>query len=746
MSITNTKAEKEKNEILSRYRALLGALKGELKKGDKERIRLAFEIALDAHKDMRRKSGEPYILHPIAVAQIVAEEIGLGPTGVICALLHDTVEDTEITLEDIERQFGKSVSDIIDGLTKIAVVFDVRGYLQAENIRKILLTMAKDVRVILIKLADRLHNMRTMDSMPRNKQLKITSETVYLYIPLAHRLGLYNIKSELEDLAMKYNEPKAYKQIVAKLAESKKERNKYITEFTHPIKEQLHQYTHGLEIFGRSKTIHSIWRKMKEQGVPFEEVYDKFAIRIIIDVPFEEEKATCWGVYSVVTDIYRPNPDRLRDWISTPKANGYEALHTTVMGPQGKWVEVQIRSKRMNEVAEKGYAAHWKYKEKNSSETLLDDWLKRIRELLENPNTNTLDLIDDFKLNLFSEEIYVFTPKGEMKILPTRSTVLDFAYEIHSELGKHCIGGKLNHKIVAINHTLNNGDQLEILSSKKQRPSEDWLQYVVTSKARAGIKDILKDERRRIIDIGRKSLENIFEEKKLTFNSGNVGKIMEFFKIPSQQELFYSIGVGNFKISDMENFMKVGDEVRVKENAKPAAQNLELIIKNKLQHNANVLVLHEPDQEIDYNLASCCKPIPGDEVFSYVNKSGDIEVHRSNCPKAINNISKFGFPIVQTKWIKHHQIAFLTGVKIKGLDDVGVVYKIATIISGDLKVNMQSITIDSQNGIFEGTIKVFVNDMQQLNELMNRLQELDGILTVNRWEDVNKNEKESGNS
>ena len=736
MDTTQSKQEKERNEILSEYRLLLKSLKSELKKGDKERIRLAFEIAVDAHKDMRRKSGEPYILHPLAVAKIVAEEIGLGPTGVICALLHDTVEDTEITLEDIERQFGKTVKEIIDGLTKISAVFDVKGYLQAENIRKILLSMAKDVRVILIKLADRLHNMRTMDSMPRNKQLKITSETVYLYIPLAHRLGLYNIKSELEDLSMKYNEPKAYKQIVVKLAETKNERNKIIGEFITPIKQRLEAENKKVEIFGRPKTIHSIWRKMKEQSIPFEEVYDKFAIRIITDVPADEEKAACWGIYSIITDAYSPNPDRLRDWISTPKANGYEALHTTVMGPQGKWFEVQIRSKRMNEVAEKGYAAHWKYKEKNNNETLLDDWLKRIRELLENPNTNTLDLIDDFKLNLFSEEIYVFTPKGEMKILPATSTVLDFAYEIHSEVGKHCIGAKINHKIFPLTQQLNNGDQVEVLTSKKQRPGEDWLQHVVTSKARSGIKDILKDERRRIILIGKKALENIFKDKKLTFNSSNISKISDYFKISNTQELYYSIGVGNFQWSDIENFMKVGDEIQVKKNAKPQVQNIELLIKNKLQHNASLLVLNEPNQEIDYNLAECCKPIPGDDVFGYVDKAGEIEVHRSNCPKAINNISKFGFSIVRTKWTKQHQIAFLTGIKITGLDDVGVVYKISTIISGEQKVNMQSITIDSKDGIFEGMIKVFVKDTAQLIQLMDRLRELDGILSVNRWEEA----------
>ncbi|MBP9923669.1 MAG: bifunctional (p)ppGpp synthetase/guanosine-3',5'-bis(diphosphate) 3'-pyrophosphohydrolase, partial [Bacteroidia bacterium] len=477
-------AEAEKDMILKAYRALLRALKPSLGKGDKKTIRQAFDMSMEAHKDMRRKTGEPYILHPLAVAQICAEEIGLGPLAIVCALLHDTVEDTHLTLEDIKSNFGEKAASIVDGLTKIAGVFDKGTSLQAENFRKMLLTLSDDVRVILIKLADRLHNMRTLDSMKRDKQLKIASETAYLYAPLAHRLGLYSIKTELEDLSMKYTEPEIYNDIYDKVQQTRKERNRFINEFSEPIKNELVKQDFKFDIKGRSKSIHSIWSKMKRQGVSFEEIYDLFAIRIIIDTDEENEKPMCWKAYSIITDFYHPNPDRLRDWISTPKANGYESLHTTVMGPNGKWVEVQIRSRRMDEIAEKGYAAHWKYKE-SSAESAIDEWIEKIRELLESPETNALDFIDDFKLNLFSDEIFVFTPGGDMKTLPSGATALDFAFEIHTDLGSKCIGAKVNHKLVPLSHKLRSGDQAEILTSNKQTPKEDWLSYVVTAKAKS---------------------------------------------------------------------------------------------------------------------------------------------------------------------------------------------------------------------------------------------------------------------
>ncbi|RZK76186.1 MAG: bifunctional (p)ppGpp synthetase/guanosine-3',5'-bis(diphosphate) 3'-pyrophosphohydrolase, partial [Pedobacter sp.] len=535
--------EAEKLEILKRYRALLRACKPTMQRGDKKEIRKAFDMALESHKNMRRKSGEPYIYHPIAVAQIAAEEIGLGTTSIVCALLHDVVEDTDITLEDIEREFGKKTAKIIDGLTKISGVFDYNSSLQAENFRKMLLTLADDVRVILIKLADRLHNMRTMDFMPRQKQLKIASETIYLYAPLAHRLGLYAIKSELEDLSMKYLEPDTYKYIATQLNEKKAERSLFIKRFVDPINEILAEQGLTASIYGRPKSIHSIWNKMKSKNIPFEEVYDLFAIRIILDSLPEHEKADCWKAYSIVTDLYRPNPDRLRDWVSSPKGNGYESLHTTVMGPKGQWVEVQIRTLRMNEIAEKGFAAHWKYKE-SSSDNGLDQWITKVREMLNNPEANALDFLDDFKMNLFSDEIFIFTPKGALLQLPLGATALDFAFEIHTDVGAKCIGAKVNHKLVPLSYKLQNGDQVEIITSSKQTPKEDWLNTVVTAKAKSKIKSSLKEEKRKVAEMGKEALERKLKSLKITYNTDNINKISYFFKLPSTQELFIAVAQG----------------------------------------------------------------------------------------------------------------------------------------------------------------------------------------------------------
>src|SRR5258707_2320310 len=490
----NLNEEQERKLILREYRALLRSLKEKLKPGDKKMIRMAFEMSADAHKTMRRKSGEPYILHPLAVAKICVEEIGLGVRSTICSLLHDTVEDTDISLEDVEREFGQEIARIVDGLTKISNVIDVNASQQAENFKKILLTLTDDPRVILIKLADRLHNMRTLDSMKREKQLKISSETVYVYAPLAHRMGLYNIKTEMEDLAMKYMEPETYKEIAQRLAETKRERTKYINEFVKPIKDKLDKGDFNAEIYGRPKSIHSIWNKMKKKGVAFEEVYDLFAIRVILDSPPEKEKEDCWKVYSMITDEYNPSPERLRDWLSNPKSNGYEALHTTVMGPQGNWVEGQIRSKRMNEIAEKGLAAHWKYKEDTADESRFDKWFQQIREVLTMEDNDSINFLQDFKTSFLAEDIYVYTPKGDVKMLPLGSTALDFAFSIHSKIGEQCIGAKVNHKLVPISHKLRSGDQVEIITSSKQRPTEDWINYVVTAKAKSKVKDALKEE------------------------------------------------------------------------------------------------------------------------------------------------------------------------------------------------------------------------------------------------------------
>ncbi len=725
--------EAENQEIRKRYRALLRACKSTLQKGDKHMIRRAFDMALESHKDMRRKSGEPYIYHPIAVAQIAAEEIGLGTTSIVCALLHDVVEDTAISLDDIEREFGKKVARIIDGLTKIAGVFDTNSSLQAENFRKMLLTLADDVRVILIKLADRLHNMRTMDYMPRDKQLKISSETVYLYAPLAHRLGLYAMKSELEDLSMKYMESETYKFIAHKLNEKKAERELYIKNFVGPIKDILNEQELNASVYGRSKSIHSIWNKMRKKSIPFEEVYDLFAIRIILDSPPENEKADCWKSYSIVTDLYRPNPDRLRDWVSSPRANGYESLHTTVMGPKGQWVEVQIRTLRMNEIAEKGFAAHWKYKE-SSSDNGLDQWIQKVRDLLSNPESNALDFLDDFKMNLFSDEIFIFTPKGALMQLPTDATALDFAFEIHSDLGASCIGAKVNHKLVPLSYKLQNGDQVEIITSSKQSPKEDWLNFVVTAKAKARIKSALKEEKRKVAEEGKEILERKLKSLKITYNTENIHKLSLFFKLHSSLDLFYNIAKGKI---DLKNLKEFHASERVTENRGPEkieTAQVEGIFNRVKAKDSDTLLIGEDLQKIDYKLANCCNPIPGDDVFGFITINDGIKIHRTNCPNATKLLSNYGYRVVKAKWTAQKQLAFLTGLRITGIDDVGLINKLTTVISHDFKVNMRSITVDSNDGIFEGSLMIYVNDTQHLDSLIKKLKQVKGVTSITRFD------------
>jgi GTP pyrophosphokinase len=695
-------------------------------------IRRAFDMAHESHKDMRRKSGEPYIYHPVAVAQIAAEEIGLGTTSIVCALLHDVVEDTEITLEDIEHEFGKKTAKIIDGLTKISGVFDYNSSLQAENFRKMLLTLADDVRVILIKLADRLHNMRTMDFMPRDKQLKISSETVYLYAPLAHRLGLYSIKSELEDLAMKYMEPVTYKAIARQLNEKKVERENFVHNFIEPINEILNDQDLKADIYGRPKSINSIWTKMRKKSIPFEEVYDLFAIRIILDSKPENEKSDCWKAYSIVTDLYRPNPDRLRDWVSSPKANGYESLHTTVMGPRGQWVEVQIRTRRMNEIAEKGFAAHWKYKE-SSADSGLDQWINKIRELLNNPEANALDFLDDFKMNLFSDEIFIFTPKGALIQLPVNATALDFAFEIHTDIGASCIGAKVNYKLVPLAHKLQNGDQVEIITSSKQSPKEDWLSFVVTAKAKSKIKSALKEEKRKVAEEGKEILERKLKSLKITYNSDNLYKLTYYFKLPSTLDLFFNVASGKIDLKQLKEFSA---SEKVVEN-KPEKTILPLVdgfLRKPKTKDSDTLLIGEDLQKIDYRLSTCCNPIPGDDVFGFVTVSEGIKIHRTNCPNAAKLMSNYGYRIVKAKWDSQKELAFLTGLRITGIDDVGLINSITTVISNDFKVNMRSITVDSYEGIFDGSIMVFVNDTVHLELLITRLKELKGVTSVTRYD------------
>lgn len=728
-------SEDEKKLILRQYRSLLRSAKFSKSDEDRLQIRKAFDLALDSHAGVKRKSGESYIFHPIAVAKIVSEEIGLGTTGIVCALLHDVVEDTEVTLEQIESMFGSKIALIIDGLTKISGVVGQTKSIQAENFRKVLLTLSDDVRVILIKLADRLHNLRTLDSMRPDKQRKIASETLFIYAPMAHRLGLYNIKTELEDLSLKFTEPELYHEIESKLQKTKAVRTRFINQFTVPIQKSLHEHGINASIKGRTKSIYSIVNKIRNKKVAFEEIFDVFAIRIIIDAPFEREKSECWRVYSIVTDFYKPNPDRLRDWISTPKSNGYESLHTTVMSPTGKYVEVQIRTNRMDEIAEKGYAAHWKYKESSNQESNLDDWIAKIRELLENPNTNAIEFIDDFKLNLFNDEIFAFTPKGDLITMPKGATALDFAFEIHTEIGQHCMGAKVNHKLVPLSYEIKSGDQIEIITSKKKKPSEDWLSYAVTGKARAKIKTLLKEDKKRIGDDGKEILFRKLKQRKLENNLQTIQAVKDFYQMKTEADLFYLIGLGKIDLTRLKEFKVENGKVKA-----PHATHYQKTVNEeegllaKTKSKSDTLLIGENMESMDYKLAPCCNPIPGDEVFGFVTINDGIKIHRINCPNAVQLMSNYAYRVVKARWTTQSTISFLAGIRVTGFDKVGVVSEITNIISKDLNVNMRSISFDSDDGIFEGNIKVFVHDTTHLTNLSSKISKIEGVLSVERMD------------
>ena len=735
--------EEDKKVILRDYRSLLRAIGTSVNKDGKKRIRQAFEIAAEAHKHMRRKSGEPYILHPIAVAKIVASEMYLGTTSIICALLHDTVEDTEMTLDDIQFDFGNTVRKIIDGLTKISTVASGQDTsLQAENFRKILLTLADDPRVILVKIADRLHNMRTLQSMRRDKQLKIASETSYIYAPIAHRLGLYEIKSELEDLSLRYTQPEVYFDLKDKLANTKRERNRYIREFIKPVRTELEKAGFNFEIAGRSKSIHSIWNKMEKKNVEFEEVFDLFAIRIILESPPEDEKSDCWKVFSIITDLYHHTTDRMRDWLSAPKSNGYEALHTTVMSPQGKWVEVQIRSKRMNEIAEKGLAAHWKYKEGDQKESKIDLWLKNIRETLQDSDANALELISDIKTDLFKDEIFCYSPKGKVVTLPKGATALDFAFDIHSELGKTCIGAKVNYKLVPISEELKNGDQIEIITSKKQKPSSDWLSFVKTGKAKSRIKYYLKEEKRKIADEGKAILKRKLKNKNIELNDQNAMVIMNYFNYDSHIDMYYDMAQQQFDFKQIKEFEnKNGHLVAPKKSKDPRTRDLEkekeeAKLKKEVPSKDYELVLfgNESSDKIQYTLANCCKPIQGDDVFGFITTGEGMKIHTNNCPNAPSLLAQYSHRVVKAKWAGSKEISFLTTLKVTGVDDVGIINNITNIISGELKINMRSMSIESTEGLFEGKIKVFVREKAELKKLMHKLEKVSGVHKVSRVE------------
>ena len=727
--------DQDTKHILSAYRVLLKALRDKSSREELDMVRKALEVAMDAHDGVRRKSGEPYILHPMEVAQIVVKEVGLGSLSATAALLHDVVEDSDYTLEDIDRMFGEKVARIIDGLTKISGVFDPNSSAQAENFRKMLLTLGDDVRVILIKLADRLHNMRTMESMPAHKQVKIASETLFIYAPMAHRLGLYNIKTEMEDLSLKYTEPEVYRDIAMKMKAVQADEIRSLQRFSSPIKTALKTEGIKFTVKERTKSIFSIRRKMVNQGITFDEVYDRFAIRIILDVPLEQEKAACWKAYSVVTDFYRPNPDRLRDWISSPKSNGYESLHTTVMGPDGHWVEVQIRSERMDANAELGLASHWKYKDEEVADNKLDGWLSRVREALENPDTNALEFIDDFKFNLFSDDIFVFTPRGELRTLPKGASPLDFSFDIHTDVGLSTLGAKVNGRLVQLNYKLKSGDQIEIITSAKQKPREEWLNYVVTSKARTKIRSSLREERNIAAERGKEILQRKLSSQKLKLNKEVERELTQFLKLRDSQELFYQAGLGLIDNQDLKRFAKErgGGPINFLRNRfkRPSKKAVEA---GRTEHIAGKshLVFGAEEQKLVYKLSPCCNPIEGDDVFGFITSSEGIKVHRKDCPNAIAMQSRFASRIIKARWVSDEVQEFVAIINISGIDTVGLVNKITKIISNDLNVNIRSLNISGDGGIFEGELTVVVRNKLHLQNVMDEIGKVDGITEVTR--------------
>ena len=719
--------------ILKAYSKLLRQSRSIITGDDSKIIKKAFRISLDAHKNMRRKSGEPYILHPISVAQICVSEIGLGTTAIIAALLHDVVEDTDITLEYIEKEFGERVAKICDGLTKISGVLSPGSSIQSENFRKMLLTLVDDVRVILIKLADRLHNMRTLDSMSRSAQLKNSSETIFIYSPLAHRLGLYSIKSELDDLYLKYTDNINYKKVSKNLKDTKIKRDKFIRSFIRPIKKKLKSFELDFKVIGRPKSIFSIYNKMKKQNKSFEEIYDLFAIRIILNSSISEEKTQCWQAYSCVTDCYQPNPDRLKDWISTPKTNGYESLHTTVMSSTGKWVEVQIRSKRMDEIAEKGFAAHWKYKEKIKGGSQFEDWISSIRDLISQKNYSPQEFLDDFKGNLYNEEIFVFTPNGDLKTLPQNSTVIDFAFSIHSELGSKCTGAKIDDKLVPINHQLKSGDQVNVITSSNQKPSEDWLKKVVTSKAKSAIKNNINRQRKNLSSQGKELIKRKFKQLKLEFDE-NVSKVSSYFQYKSIIEFYYDIAKGSFNLKRLKEYL---DHVKNVSN-KPKNKIIEIeidrssTVKNSEINKGKLIEFEGKKDDIEYSLSKCCKPIPGDDIYGFITVNEGIKVHRTNCKNSPELLSKYAYRILKANWYTKSNVELITSLSIEGTDRVGVIDDITKIISSQLKVNMKSINVDLNDGIFKGEIELFVSDTLQLSKLIKKLQKVPNVTNVKR--------------
>ncbi len=735
--MTEIDIETENKAIAQEYKELLRISYQTLTDVDKKLIRKAFDVAVDAHKDQRRKSGEAYIFHPIAVAKIVASEIGLGATGIAAALMHDVVEDTEITVQDIEKMFNPKVAQLVEGLTKISQVKkDLNISMQAENFRKMLLTLNDDVRVILIKLADRLHNMQTMDSMVEYKQIKIASETLYIYAPLAHRLGLYNIKTKLEDLGLKYTEPVVYSDIVSKIKETKEEQDTYIENISQVLRQSLDAEGVEYSIKGRPKSIYSIRRKMKAQNVSYDEVYDKFALRIVYKSNPHDEKFIAWKIYSIVTDNYRPSPSRLRDWISSPKSTGYEALHITVMGPLGRWVEIQVRSERMDEIAEKGYAAHYKYKNGATEESGLDVWLNLLKEALENQETNAVDFVEDFKMNLYSKEIFVFTPKGEIKSLPKGATSLDFAFSIHSAVGVHTRGTRVNGKLVPLNFELKSGDQIEVITSPNQKPTSHWLDYVTTARAKNKIKNVLNENTKKIAEDGKELLNRKLRHLKVALNENTVNELVVFFKLKTSLDLFYRVGIGTIENAQLKEFAALKSNTiinffknKIKRSPSVAPDQIQ---KNELSSNFDMLVFGVEQDKLDYKLSTCCNPIPGDDVFGFVTINEGIKVHKKDCPNAISLQSNYAYRIILAKWIDSSQQEFKAILNITGMDSLGLTNELTKVISSNMHVNIQSISLSSEAGIFHGQVVVIVQNNGILKRLTDNIKKIDGIDKVTR--------------
>jgi GTP pyrophosphokinase len=734
--MTEEVLERENKEIAQQYKELLKISYRTLSAEDKRLIRSAFDVAVDAHKEQRRKSGEAYIFHPIAVAKIVASEIGLDAVSIASALLHDVVEDTEYTLADIEQMFGETVARIVDGLTKISnMPLDGDVSMQAENFRKMLLTLHEDIRVIIIKIADRLHNMQTMDSMPSHKQLKIASETLYIYAPLAHRLGLYNIKTELEDLGLKYTEPEVYYDILGKIKESKKEQDAYIQSFAKVIQDSLDAEKLDYEIKGRPKSIFSIRRKMLAQGVSFDEVYDKFAIRIIYRSDAENEKFLAWKIYSIVTDHFRPNPHRLRDWISSPKSTGYEALHITVMGPQGHWVEVQIRSERMHEIAEKGYAAHYKYKnEEKNQDAGLDEWLNKLQESLESAETNAVDFVETFKLNLYAKEIFVFSPKGDLYSMPKGATALDFGFHVHTEVGLHTRGAKVNGKLVPLSHELQSGDQVEIMTSDKAKPSNNWLNYVTTGRARSKIKSSLKEEQKQIAAEGKVVLTRKLKSLKINLDEKTVNQLVNYFKLKTSLDLFYRVGAGIIDNQMLKDFVASRNNALVSffKNRIRRPSSTEDLNREELTVKYDQLVFGKEEEKLEYKMANCCNPIPGDDVFGFLTVNDGIKIHKNNCPNALQLQSNYSYRIMPAKWIDSTQSDFTAVLQITGIDQMGLVNDLTRVVSNNLHIDMKSVHFDTDDGTFNGRITVMVKNKRTLDNLIQNIKKINGIEKVSR--------------